>query len=115
MTDRTDRILNEVIKDVKKDLKDNQIDDAFADLTDNFIRLYVEGLQKEKEKTEYWKQKAYILFQNSNIGRLECPEHDTHIERSFDPWEAIKDKECKTCKAQEKEGVHSELSQIINN
>jgi hypothetical protein len=54
-------------------------------------------MAKKQAEVNYWKKKAYILFQYQNIGRLECPEHDTHHERSFDIWQMIKDKECKSC------------------
>jgi len=88
-----EEVLDKVINDIREDLKKNKLVDAFGDLTTDFVKIYSDGILKEKAKTDYWKRKAYIFAQLYN----QCPEHDTHHERSFDIWQMIKDKECKNC------------------
>ena len=85
-------------QEIRQDLINNGLGE-YSNLVNNFVELLSEALEKKQAEVNYWKTKAYILFQNSNIGRLECPEHDTHIERSFDIWEAINKRNCKNCLA----------------
>jgi len=88
-------------QEIKQDLINNGLGE-YSTIINKFVEVLSESMEKKQKEINYWKTKAYILFQYSNIGRLECPEHDTHEERSFDPWKVINDRKCKTCEKQEK-------------
>lgn len=48
-----EQIINNIQKEIKKDLKSHEIDEVFGRITDQFIRLYAEGITREKERTAY--------------------------------------------------------------
>src|SRR5206468_8979258 len=52
--------------------ENNQLDQLFNNLANNFIEILNEALEKEKLKTEYWKRKAFILANKKGL----CQQHE---------------------------------------
>jgi len=84
------------------------IDETFNNMAGKFVEILNEAMSKEREKTEYWKRKAWILANKRGLcfrhDKQETAENFNDTGTTFDDYikEAV---ECGDCNYKKLEGI----------
>jgi hypothetical protein len=99
---------NEELSNMKNQKNKDIIDETFNNMAGKFVEILNEAMSKEREKTEYWKRKAWILANKRGLcfkhDKQETAENFNDTGATFDDYikEAV---ECGDCNYKKLEGI----------